>query len=133
MNDALKQFGYPADAILAQLPLRAFAQSLNARFTVVSSMTRDAGGKYTITSRLSGLNDDAGNVVTVTQAAGQPPAELGAKAADGFTSALKVWAEARACIDQSKTAPDKAAAAAKKALAEVPTHGWRISASGRLR
>ncbi|HEY7681036.1 MAG TPA: hypothetical protein VH879_00215 [Gemmatimonadales bacterium] len=132
MNDALKQFGYPADAILAQLPLRAFAQSLNARFTVVSSMTRDAGGKYTITSRLSGLNDDAGNVVTVTQAAGQPPAELGAKAADGFTSALKVWAEARACIDQSKTAPDKAAAAAKKALAEVPTHGLANFCLGSL-
>ena len=46
MNEALKQFGYPPDAILGQLPLRALAQSLNAKVLVVSTISKDAGGKY---------------------------------------------------------------------------------------
>jgi tetratricopeptide (TPR) repeat protein len=123
MNDALKQFGYPGDAILGQLPLRAFAQSLNARVLVVSTISRDAGGKYSITSRVAGLNDDAGNVVALSQAPGQAPGDLGGKVAEGFSAAIKAWTDAKGCVDQSKTAPDKAVVSAKKALAAMPTHG----------
>ncbi len=71
MNEALVQFGYPADAILAALPARNLAQSLNARLLLVSNLTRNQAGLYTVTARLAGINDDAGNVVTMTQAAGR--------------------------------------------------------------
>lgn len=131
MNEALKQFGYPADAILSPLPLRAFAQSLNARVVVVSSVTHDAGGKHTITARLAGLNDDAGAVVSAPGAS-ENHAELGTRLADGFASALKVYADAKSCVDQSKTAPDKAAQSAKKALSVLPTHGLANYCLGQL-
>lgn len=132
MNEALKQFGYPVDAILGQLPLRAFAQSLNARVVITSTISKDAGGKYSITSRLAGLNDDAGNVVTLSQAPGQAPGDLGAKVGDGFLTAVKAWPDAKACVDQSKTAPEKAAAAAKKALAAMPNNGLANYCLGSL-
>jgi tetratricopeptide (TPR) repeat protein len=132
MNGALKEFGYPADAILGALPLRALAQSLNARVLVVSNVTRDAGGKYSVVTRVSGLNDEAGNVVSLTQAAGQPPADLGSKIADGFGPTMKAWSDAKGCVDQSKTAPDKAAQAARKALAVIPTHGLANYCLGQL-
>jgi tetratricopeptide (TPR) repeat protein len=132
MNEALKQFGYPADAILSPLPLRAFAQSLNARIMVVSTVTHDAAGKHTITARLAGLNDDAGAVVATPQGTSENHAELGGKIADGFAPALKVYADAKACVDQSKTAPDKAAQAAKKALSTLPTHGLANYCLGQL-
>jgi len=132
MNEALKQFGYPVDAILGSLPLRAFAQSLNARVLVVSTMTRDAGGTFALTTRIAGLNDEAGNVVTLNQARGQPPADLGGKVADGLGPAIKAWTEAKACVDQAKGAPDKAAQSARKALATMPNHGLANYCLGQL-
>jgi tetratricopeptide (TPR) repeat protein len=132
MNEALKQFGYPADAILAPLTQRVLAQSLNARVVVISTLNHDAGGKFVVTSRFAGVNDDAGTVVTLTQAAGQTPADLGAKIGDGFAAAVKSFNEARACIDQTKTAPSKAADAAKKALAAQPSSGLANYCLGQL-
>jgi tetratricopeptide (TPR) repeat protein len=132
MNDALKQFGYPSDAILAPLPLRAFAQSLNAKVMIVSTLNHDASGKHQLTARLAGLNDDAGMVVTIPAGTSENHAEIGAKVADGFAPAFKAWSDVRTCVDQSKTAPEKAAAAAKKAIAVVPTHGLANYCLGML-
>lgn len=132
MNTALKEFGYPADAILGALPLRALAQSLNARMVVVSNVTRDAGGGFSVVTRLAGLNDDAGNVVSRTQAAGQAPGDLGNKIADEFAPAMKAWSDAKACVDQSKSAPEKAAQSARKAIAIIPTHGLANFCLGQL-
>jgi tetratricopeptide (TPR) repeat protein len=132
MNLALKQFGYPADAILSPLPLRAFAQSLNARVVINSTVTHDVSGKHLITARLAGLNDDAGMVVSTPVVTSQNHEELGSKVADGFSQVLKVWPDVRACVDQSKTAPEKAATAAKKALGVVPTHGLANYCLGQL-
>lgn len=132
MNEALKQFGYPIDAILGPLPLRSLAQSLNARVLLVSNFSHDAKGEHVITSRLSGLNDDAGMVVSVSGGAIKDHGQLGAKIADGFAPALKVWGDAKACVDQSKNAPEKATVSAKKALAIVPNHGLANLCLGEL-
>jgi tetratricopeptide (TPR) repeat protein len=132
MNDALKQFGYPADAILAPNTQRVLAQALNARVVVISTLSHDPSGKYVVTSRLAGINDEAGNVVTITQAPGQPPAELGSKLAEGFGPALKAWPDAKGCVDQLKTAPVKATESAKKALAQLPTNGLANYCLGQL-
>ncbi len=131
MNTALKEFGYPVDAILGALPLRALAQALNSRVLVSTTVTR-AGGGFSVVTRLAGINDDAGNVVSMTQAAGQSAADLGARIADGFGPALKVWSDGKACVDQSKTAPEKASQAARKAIAAVPTHGLANYCLGQL-
>jgi len=132
MNEALVQFGYPADAILAPLPARNLAQSLNARLMVASTLTRNQAGQYTVTARLAGINDDAGNVVTLTQGASQPLGDLGAKVSDGFALALKAFGDAKACVDQTRSAPDKAAQAARKALATMPRHGLANYCLGQL-
>lgn len=132
MNEALKQFGYPVDAILSALPLRSLAQSLNARVLVVTTFSHDAKGRHLISARLAGLNDDAGTVVVTPEGEFKDHAVLGARIADGFALTLKVWADAKACVDQSRNAPEKAALSAKKALMAVPNHGLANLCLGEL-
>jgi tetratricopeptide (TPR) repeat protein len=132
MNSALVEFGYPADAILAPQPQRNLAQSLNAKVLVSSTLTKDAGGKIVVTSRFAGLNDEAGFVITQSQAAGQSPQDLGDKIGAGFAPVVKSYNDAKACVDQAKNAPAKAADAAKKALNQVPTHGLANYCLGQL-
>lgn len=123
MNDALKQFGYPPDAILASTVQKQFGNALQARALVSSTLSKDQSGRFSVTSRLAGLNDDAGNVVVVNQAASQKLDEMGGSVADALQPAVKSFNDARACVDQSKAAPDKAIASAKKAIAALPKNG----------
>jgi len=132
MNEALKQFGYPADAILAPMTQRVLAQSLNSRVAVVSTIHKDGSGRYEVTARLAGVNDDAGSVVSATQVAGQPLGDLGGKVGDGFGPAIKAWGDAKSCVEQAKTAPAKAAEAAKKALTAMPSNGLANFCLGQL-
>lgn len=132
MNEALKQFGYPADAILAPMTQRVLAQSLNSRVVIVSTLNKDASGRYVVTSRFAGTNDDAGTVVVATQAAGQQLPDLGSKISEGFAPAVKVWNDAKACVEQAKTAAPKAAESAKKALAVMPSNGLANFCMGQL-
>jgi len=131
MNDALTQFGYPADAILHVAPQRSLAQALNARVMVYTTLTHQ-GNRYVATARLAGLTDEAGNVVVKTQEAGQSPAEFGASLADGFTGVFKSWNESRGCVDNIRVSADKAAQAAKKAIQNVPNHGLANYCLGQL-
>jgi tetratricopeptide (TPR) repeat protein len=78
------------------------------------------------------VNDDAGSVVTLNQAAGQTAGDLGGRVGDGFAPAVKSWADAKACVEQAKTAPAKAAEAAKKALAGQPSSGLANFCLGQL-
>jgi predicted Zn-dependent protease len=123
MNDALKQFGYPPDAILASTVQKQFGNALQAKALVASTLSKDPSGRFSVTSRLAGLNDDAGNVVVVTQAASQKLDEVGGSVADALQPAIKSFNDSRTCMDQSKAAPDKAIAAAKKAIAALPKNG----------
>lgn len=132
MNNALAEFSYPADAILAPASQRQLAQSLNARILVATTMTKDAGGKTVVTARFAGLNDEAGYVVTGSQAAGQTTQALGDKLGTGFAPVIKTWADAKGCVDQAKTAPAKAAEAANKAIKVVPNHGLANYCLGQL-
>lgn len=132
MNAALTQFSYPVDAILGPLPLRNLAQSLNAKILVTTSFSHDANGGHIVTSRLAGLNDDAGTVVSSPAGEIKDHAQLGTRLADGFALALKSWADAKACVDQSRNAPDKAAQSAKKAIATFPTNGLANFCLGQL-
>jgi tetratricopeptide (TPR) repeat protein len=123
MNEALTQYGYPKDAILSPALAITLAKNIQARFVVNSTLNKAEGGRYTVTARVIGVSDDAGNVVTLTQNAGETPEAFGKRLANALEPAVKSLADAKACIDQRTTKPDKADAAAAKAIKALPNHG----------
>jgi tetratricopeptide (TPR) repeat protein len=123
MNDALKQYGYPVDAILSPALATTLAKNIQARFIVSSTLSKGEGGRYTVTARLAGVNDDAGNVIALTQNPNETPEAFGKRLAAALTPAIKSLADAKACIEQRTAKPDKAAEAATKALKTLPTNG----------
>jgi tetratricopeptide (TPR) repeat protein len=123
MNDALKQYGYPVDAILSPPLAVTLAKNIQARVLMTGTMSRGEGGRATVTARLVGVNDDAGNVVTLTQQPGQSLDDFGKKLAQALEPAVKSLPDAKACIDQRTSKPDKAQDAANKAIKALPNHG----------
>jgi tetratricopeptide (TPR) repeat protein len=121
MNEALRQYGYPANAILSPTLAVTLAKSVQAKVLVSSTMTK-AGNQYTVQGRLAGVNDEAGSVATVPQDA-LSLTDLGARVADKLGPAYKSLNDAKNCIDQRATKPDKAAEAANKALRQFPGNG----------
>ena len=115
MNDALTQYGYPKDAILSPALATTLAKNIQARYIVTSTLAKAQGKGYTVTARIHGVNDDAGNVVAVAQTAGGEPAGLREA---GWPRRWSRWwkraDEAKACIDQRTAKPDKAAEAAQQ-------------------
>jgi tetratricopeptide (TPR) repeat protein len=123
MNDALKQYGYPVDAILSPALATTLAKNIQARFIVSSTLNKAEGGRFTVTARLAGVNDDAGNVITLAQNPNETPEAFGKRLAEALQPAVKSLADAKACIDQRTAKPDKAADAANKALKTLPNNG----------
>ena len=123
MNDALTQYGYPKDAILSPALAVTLAKNIQSRFLVSSTMAKGEGNRYSVSARLTGVNDDAGNVVTLTQNAGESPAAFGKRLADALEPAAKSLLDAKACVDQRAAKPDKAVEAANKAIKVLPDHG----------
>ncbi|MDQ3207882.1 MAG: hypothetical protein M3Q37_04680 [Gemmatimonadota bacterium] len=123
MNDALKQYGYPVDAILSPPLATTLAKNIQARVLVSGTLSRGTGGRATVTARLTGVNDDAGNVVTLSQQQGQSLEDFGKKVAQALGPAVKSLPDAKACVDQQTSKPDKAADAANKAIKTLPNHG----------
>ena len=123
MNDALKQYGYPVDAILSPPLATTLAKNIQARVLVSGTLSKGAGGRTTVTARLTGVNDDAGNVVTLSQQQGQSLEDFGKKVSQALGPAVKSLPDAKACVDQLSTKPDKAADAANKAIKTLPNHG----------
>jgi predicted Zn-dependent protease len=123
MNEALTQYGYPKDAILSPALALTLAKNIQARFVTASTLSK-TGTRYTVTGRVVGVNDDAGNVVTLTQnQSGESPQAFGKRLAAALEPAVKSLADAKACIDQRASKPDKAIESANKAIKEVPNHG----------
>lgn len=123
MNDALKQYGYPIDAILSPPLATTLAKNIQARVLVSSTLSRAKSGGDSVTARLIGVNDDAGYVVALTRPQGQSPADFGKKVAKAFQPAVKALPDAKACVDQRPSKADKAEDAAKKAIKALPNHG----------
>src|SRR5262245_18369662 len=123
MNDALTQYGYPKDAILSPELATTLAKNIQARYIVTSTMAEGQGGGYTVTARINGVNDDAGNVVTVAQQPGENPQAFGKRVSEALEPMVETADEAKACIDPRTTMPYKAAESAQKAIKVVPDHG----------
>src|SRR5512134_2873491 len=108
MNEALKQYGYPANAILSPALATTLAKSVQARLLVSSQMNKSGNG-YAVTARLVGANDEAGSVVSVAQSAGQGLNDFGGRVADQLQPAFKSMEDARECANQQQSNPNKAA------------------------
>jgi tetratricopeptide (TPR) repeat protein len=121
MNDALRQYGYPANAILSPTLATTLAKSVQAKVLVTSTLTRSGSG-YTAQGRLAGVNDEAGSVVTVPQET-LTLTDLGGRVAERLEPAFKSLPDAKACIDQRSAKPDRAAESATKALRQYPGNG----------
>jgi tetratricopeptide (TPR) repeat protein len=121
MNEALKQYGYPPNAILSPTLATTLAKSMQARVLVTSTMTKP-GGQYSVQARLAGVNDEAGSTVVVPQG-GQSLGDLGKKVAQSLEPAYKSLGDAKKCVDQQAAKPDDAANAANKALKAFPGNG----------
>jgi tetratricopeptide (TPR) repeat protein len=123
MNDALKQYGYPVDAILSPALATTLAKNMQSRFLLSSTLNKAEGGRYAVTARLIGVNDDAGNVVTLTQNANESPEDFGKRLAAAVQPAVKSLADSKACVEQRTVKADKAADAATRAIKTLPNHG----------
>ncbi len=132
MNEALLKYAYPADAMLPPLVARTLATALQARTMISGTIAKGEGGRFTFVARLAGLNDDAGQVVTMSQKPNQSFEDFGGQVADAMIPAMKALEDAKACMDQQKTKPDKAAEAARKALQNLPNHGLSEYCLGEL-
>ncbi len=124
MNDALTQYGYPKDAILSPALATTLAKNIQARFLVAPTMAKGTERPLRGDRRvLVGVNDDAGNVVTLSQNQGESPQAFGKRVAEALDPMVKSLPDAKACVDQRTSKPDKAADAANKAIKIVPDHG----------
>ncbi|HET9134936.1 MAG TPA: hypothetical protein VFN90_11565 [Gemmatimonadales bacterium] len=122
MNEALGQYGYASDAILGNNTARVLAVQLSARTMLISALSR-SGGRYTLTTRLVGSNEPAGYVVEVSQEPGMKLEALGERAAEALRPAIRALADARSCMEQSRSNAAKATESAEKALKLVPNFG----------
>jgi tetratricopeptide (TPR) repeat protein len=123
MNDALTQYGYPKDAILSPALATTLAKNIQARFLVSSTIAKGQGGRYAVTARLVGVNDDAGNVTTLPQNQGESPQAFGKRLAEALDPMVKSLPDAKACIEQRTSKPAKAIESANKAIKVAPNHG----------
>lgn len=123
MNDALSQYGYPRDAILNPALATTLARNIQARVALTSTISKTPNGRYMVTARLAGVNDDAGNVVSMTQGKGQSLDDFAKKVVAAFEPAIKSLDEARDCVGQQQAKPDKAVDAANKAIKQLPNNG----------
>src|SRR6185436_16932760 len=122
MNEALKQYGYPANAILSPSLASTLAKSVQARVLVASSMSKAGGSQYGVPASLAGVNGEAGCVVSVQQS-GVGLSDLGNEVADQLQAAYKSMPDAKSCVDQKSAKPDKAEEPAGKALKQYPGNG----------
>lgn len=124
MNIALEQFGYPRNAILSPANALILAKQIpGTKGIITSTLTRQEGGPYSMTSRLFGVQSDAGVVQAAQQQPGEKLDAFGARAADAFKPAFDAFDDARNCEELRATKPDEAIKAAQTSLKAVPDQG----------
>ena len=123
MNTDLMTYGYSPNAILTLGSAISLGKQMSARIFVTSVMTKTSNGGWSLVIRVSGLNEDAGQVVRATSEAAQPLPDFGTKGANLVIPVILAHKDAKACVDLAGTKPDKAVEAANKALKAIPNYG----------
>lgn len=122
MNADLTTYGYSANAILTLGSAVSLGKAMGARTFVTSVMTKTSGG-YSVVIRISGLNEDAGHVIVTSTTPGQALPDFGTRSANLVIPVIVAHKDAKACMDQVSTKPDKAVQSANKALKAIPNYG----------
>jgi len=94
-----------------------------ARALILSTVVKGDGGRYTVEARLAGINDDAGQVVRLTQNPNESFEDLGKRAAQALQPAFRALPDARECEAKREAEPAKALEAAAKAIKTLPNSG----------
>ncbi len=132
MNEALQQYAYPVDAVLPPMVARQLASSLSARVMVISTMLKGEAGRYVVEARLAGMNDDAGQMVRLTQNPNESYEDFGSRVADAFAAAFRALPDARSCESLRQSAAAKATEAALKAIKNLPNSGLAHYCQARI-
>jgi len=132
MNEALQQYAYPVDAVLPPMVARQLASSLSARVMVISTMLKGEAGRYVVEARLAGMNDDAGQMVRLTQNPNESYEDFGSRVADAFAAAFRALPDARSCESLRQSAAAKATEAALKAIKSLPNSGLAHYCQARI-
>ncbi|HEX5388095.1 MAG TPA: hypothetical protein VFW66_15450 [Gemmatimonadales bacterium] len=122
MNDALKEYGFPPNAVLSPSQAITLAKSVQARMLVSGTMNRLNNGQYAVQARFAGPSDEVGSVVNGQQGRASL-VEFGDRVAQQLQPAYKAYDNAKNCMTQQESRPDKAAEAANKALRDDPRNG----------
>lgn len=125
MNEALAQFGYPADALLEFHAAKTLALRITAPLMVMPRWQPE-GGQHRLTARLIATGTSrgaAGHVVSVMQQQGQDPEDVGEKVADAVRPLIRAFADATQCYDNAATNPERAIEAGRKATRDIPNFG----------
>jgi tetratricopeptide (TPR) repeat protein len=121
MNNALTQWGYPADAVLTPTLADQMARQLTVRAMIAGYLTKDQTGQYVLTARVTRPNFNLGGSVTLTRAADQSLVDFGTRVADALTPLLKAYLPTQEkCINVVDSDPKKAGDAAKDILKKTP-------------
>lgn len=124
MNTALEQFGYPRNAILSPANALILAKQIpGTKGIITSTLSRQEGGLYTMSSRFYGVLADAGVVETHQQNAGEKLEAFGQRAAEHFGPPFDAFDDAKACEDLRASKPQDAIKAAETSLKIVPNQG----------
>ncbi len=123
MNEALMQYAYPADAVLAPVVARTLAGTLQAQALVTGTMSRNDNNRFTASVRVVGYSDKAGYLASLTQGENQSLEDFGGRLADQLADAFKAMEDARECRDNQYEKVDRAIKAARDALKQQPNHG----------
>lgn len=126
MNDALATYGYPADALLDYHAARTLAQGLSSPLMIFPRWLTIDGGRHRLSARLISTGTSrgaAGHVVSLDQAAGQKPEDVGERTADALRPLIRAYGDAVECYDNAATNRSKAVDAAQKAIRVVPNFG----------
>jgi tetratricopeptide (TPR) repeat protein len=90
---------------------------------VISNLIRGEAGRFTLEARLTGINDDAGQVVRLSQNPNESFEDFGKRVAQALHPAFKAMPDARECESKLQADPGKANEAALKAFKNLPNYG----------
>ncbi len=124
MNKNLTQWGYGRDQIFPPESARLMAAVMSARMFVMTTLVKMPDGRFVASTRVTGSSDEAGQVVKLSQVAGQSPQDFGNKVAEQVSVIFKAYPDAKSCRDQLVSSKVKAAEGANKALKTVPGYGF---------
>jgi hypothetical protein len=123
MNTSFQTWGYSPDQLFPPDLARQVASSMSARMFVMTTLTKGAGGLFTASIRVTGIADEAGQVVKVVQLAGQTPVDFGGKIGEQATIIFKAFPDAKICMDNVTANKPKAVSGAANAIKVVPNYG----------